>query len=109
MGYVYLLHFDKPYKHAAHYCGYTKDLETRLDEHASGTGARLMQVIREAGIGFKLARVWRGQGRKFERRLKRTKSVRDYCPECMGEKARKYKPKNKATNATRVADTLPPF
>ena len=101
MGTVYLLHFDRPYKHAAHYCGYTKqDIEDRLEEHANGTGARLTQVIRAAGIGFQLARVWRGQGRKFERRLKNTKSVRDYCPLCAGEKARTYRPKD---SATRVA------
>ena len=82
---VYLLHFSQPYKHAKHYLGSAKDLETRLEQHANGSGARLMQVIREAGLGFELARVWRG-GRKLERQLKRQKHSPRLCPICKGEK-----------------------
>lgn len=48
-GTIYMLHFDHPYKHAAHYTGWTADLDQRLAEHASGHGARLTEVIRDAG------------------------------------------------------------
>jgi predicted GIY-YIG superfamily endonuclease len=50
-GTVYLLHFDRPLKHAKHYLGYANDLQARLEQHRSGNGARLIQVVQEAGIG----------------------------------------------------------
>lgn len=78
---VYLIHFDAPYKHAQHYLGSTADLEARLTEHHNGTGARLMQVITAAGIGWRLARTWSG-GRKLERRLKTLGSAVRLCPIC---------------------------
>jgi len=80
-GTVYLLHFDSPYKHARHYVGYTKDLTARLEAHASGQGARPMQVDIEAGITFRLARTWRGM-RRDERRLKDRKNAPRECPLC---------------------------
>jgi predicted GIY-YIG superfamily endonuclease len=89
-GTVYLLHFDSPYKHARHYVGFTKDLAARLEAHASGQGARLVQVIIEAGITFQLARVWTGT-RKDERRLKNRKNAPRECPLC-----RKSQPQNGA-------------
>ena len=33
-GTVYLLHFDRPYRHARHYVGWTVDLPGRMSEHA---------------------------------------------------------------------------
>lgn len=54
-GTVYLLHFDRPYKHARHYLGWAKDLDARLEHHRAGTGARLLAVLKEHGIGFVLA------------------------------------------------------
>jgi hypothetical protein len=41
----------------------------RLDQHRKGTGARLTQVVREAGISWVVARTWRG-GKRLERKLK---------------------------------------
>lgn len=80
--YVYLLHFDQPYKHATHYLGYTSrdDLAARLTEHENGRGARLLEVIRDAGITWRLARVWQGD-RVVERAHKRSGKAR-YCPIC---------------------------
>ena len=70
-GTVYLLHFDQPYKHARHYVGWTaRNVKRRLAEHEAGRGARLLAVVREAGIGWQLARLWPG-GRARERQLKR--------------------------------------
>ena len=77
----YLLHFSKPYKHAKHYLGSADDLPTRLQQHDTGQGARLTQVVREAGIELILARTWNGD-RAFERRLKRQHNSPRLCPIC---------------------------
>lgn len=85
-GTVYLLHFDRAYKHAGHYVGFTKgDVSERLTEHANGTGARLTQVASRAGITFVLARTWKG-GRKEERRLKAKGGASRMCPICCLER-----------------------
>jgi hypothetical protein len=86
-GIVYLLHFDRPIGDvanprgfASHYTGWTLDLPARLVEHAAGRGARLMAVVGELGIGWQLARVWRGP-RALERSLKQRGAARR-CPVC---------------------------
>jgi predicted GIY-YIG superfamily endonuclease len=81
LGVVYMLHFDQPYQHARHYVGWTEDLLDRLDQHASGTGARLMAVIREAGIGFTLVRLCEGT-RHTERAIKNEGGSVRFCPAC---------------------------
>src|SRR5581483_6156638 len=82
---VYLIHFDKPYKHAKHYIGFcegTGNLEPRMQAHAKGQGARLLEVLKQAGVGWKLVRVWRGGDRNFERALKKQKNTPRMCPIC---------------------------
>jgi hypothetical protein len=62
-GVVYLLHFDRPYRHAKHYIGYAASsgfLKRRLAAHERGQGAWLLEVVHEAGIGWQLARTWPG-------------------------------------------------
>lgn len=78
---VYLPHFDRPYRHARHYTGWTRDLPARLIDHANGHGARLTQVVRAAGIGWRLARTWPGT-RATERALKRQGGASRRCPLC---------------------------
>jgi predicted GIY-YIG superfamily endonuclease len=78
---VYLLHFDRPYKHARHYLGFAHDVELRLADHRAGHGARLMEVIADAGITFTLARTWEGD-RPLERSLKNQKNSPRLCPIC---------------------------
>lgn len=72
---VYLLHFNEPYKHARHYLGSTCNLDGRLLLHKHGTGARLTQVVREAGITWEVSRLWlcedEASARALEHRLKR--------------------------------------
>src|SRR5689334_5353892 len=80
-GTVYLLHFDCPYAHARHYTGWTTDLVARLAEHAAGHGARLLAVVKAAGIGWTLARTWTGT-RARERALKRQGGASRHCPIC---------------------------
>lgn len=81
LGTVYLLHFDRPYQHARHYTGWTEDLLERLDRHARGCGARLMNVICSAGIGFVLVRTCEGT-RDVERAIKNQGGAVRYCPLC---------------------------
>lgn len=78
---VYLLHFERAYKHARHYLGYTHDLDERLACHRAGTGARLMQVVTDASIDWQVARTWDG-GRDMERKLKKWHSGVNLCPIC---------------------------
>jgi len=80
-GTVYLLHFDRPYKHARHYLGWTVDLRTRMADHAAGRGSRLLAVVTAAGIGWQLARTWVGD-RARERQLKRQGGASRLCPCC---------------------------
>jgi len=82
-GTVYLLHFARPYRHARHYLGYAEDLERRLARHRAGTGARLLEVISEAGITWRLVRTWSGS-RTLERQLKGRHSGVRLCPLCRG-------------------------
>lgn len=81
-GTVYLLHFDRPYRHARHYTGWTENLPARLAEHHSGHGARLLAVIGQAGIGWSLARTWPEATRATERALKRQGGASRRCPAC---------------------------
>ena len=89
---VYLLHFDKPYRHAKHYVGYTalETLEQRLQRHRDGRGARLLQVCVQHGIGFQPVRTWDFKSaeaaREKERRLKSSGGASRYCPNCKEEK-----------------------
>jgi predicted GIY-YIG superfamily endonuclease len=83
---VYLLHFSAPYCHAQHYMGTTDDLDARLVLHMTGRGARLVEVIVNAGLSFTLARTWKG-GRRLERQLKRRHEAPRLCPICRAERA----------------------
>lgn len=86
---IYLLHFDRPYKHARHYLGYTQaeSVDARVERHRSRNGARLIKVIMQEGIGFRVARTWEGS-RKLERRLKNRGGAARICPVCKTEKER---------------------
>lgn len=77
----YIIHFDRPYKHARHYIGVTRDLDKRLALHRSGQGARLLQVLNQAGIGYQVVRTWDG-GRAVEKQLKARKAAPRLCPIC---------------------------
>jgi hypothetical protein len=88
VGLVYLLHFDRPVGDLAnprgfafHYTGWTLDLPARLIDHAAGRGARLMEVVGEAGIGWQLVRIWPGT-RARERSLKGSGGAARRCPVC---------------------------
>lgn len=82
---VYLIHFERPYpsgRRPRHYIGFAVDLDARLAVHRAGRGARLLAVLRENGIGWRVARVWPDGDRGLERRLKNWKKARRLCPAC---------------------------
>lgn len=90
-GTIYLIHFDRPLKHARHYIGWAKDLEGRIGHHRSGNGSRLMRAVNLAGIGWDV--VWTKEGdRNEERRLKRYKKSAVLCPLCKKNSRRRKKP-----------------
>lgn len=90
-GYVYLIHFEQKFKHAAHYLGSTINLDARLELHRAGTGARLMEVIKEAGISWHVSKIWPcatvEEARALESRLKGRHHDGRQCPECQGKPA----------------------
>jgi predicted GIY-YIG superfamily endonuclease len=91
MGEVYLIHFHRPISpdHTCqHYIGYADNgVGRRLDEHAAGQGARLTEVAKERGIGFRVVRTWKNVNRNFERQMKRRKNAGRYCPVCQKKAA----------------------
>jgi len=83
-GEVYVLHFDRPFGHARHYIGWGRNAKDRIAAHRAGRGSRLMSVIREAGIGFRVAAIMPGT-RELERRLKNRGGGARSCPICHEE------------------------
>src|SRR5260370_33735510 len=82
--YVYLIHFNEPYKHARHYLGSTACLESRLQLHKNGNGARLMEVVTDAGIYWQVSSLWTCQAslemRLLEPRVKHWHGSNQFCP-----------------------------
>jgi predicted GIY-YIG superfamily endonuclease len=110
-GTVYLIHFERRLKHAGHYLGYCRSLDERLNQHRTGNGARLLEVIGQVGIGWRVVRTWTGD-RGLERRLKNQKNTpRKLCPVCRGEVAYDALPPAGAVEAQPVdeAEGDPPF
>lgn len=70
-----------------HYLGGSKDIEARFQEHAAGTGAKLLAAAIERGIGFEIVRVWECKPRDIwtiEKKLKAQKNGPKFCPACQG-------------------------
>lgn len=86
-GIVYLIHFEKPLKHARHYIGFCEfgNLEKRMEQHRKGNGSKLMAAVNEAGIGWEVAKIWENVDRSFERRLKNRNGASRFCPFCKDE------------------------
>lgn len=87
---IYILHFVEKYHHAQHYVGYTKNPIRRFEEHFNvnlkSKGSPLIKAVLRAGIEIKIALVKSGT-RKDERRIKKFKNTKKFCPICTGEKS----------------------
>lgn len=81
-GTVYLLHFERPFGHAQHYIGFSRDVDDRLEEQLRGNGARLVRHVIAAGIPIVLAKEWPNVDQVFEYRLKNRGGARRCCPIC---------------------------
>lgn len=82
---VYLIHLDKPLKHARHYVGFSEDLPGRLQKHRNGQGATFMKAIAKERISWHVSRIWDGD-RTFERMLKDQHNASHLCPTCIQER-----------------------
>jgi hypothetical protein len=108
MSVIYLLHFDRSYKHARHYLGWTSNLEQRLERHRAGRGSPLIAAAVADGIEFRLAATWAGD-RHEERPLHRYKnSGARLCPICRAERqaSRSAEPKPAAASDELVLHVL---
>jgi predicted GIY-YIG superfamily endonuclease len=85
IGTVYLLHFDRPYHHARHYIGFTRDLARRTERHRAGRGSPLIEAASNDGIEFTVARVWHNVTGRFERRVHKMQA-KLVCPVCVGRR-----------------------
>lgn len=79
---IYLLHFDKPYRHSQHYLGYAENFAARFKRHMEGRGARLMAAVAKAGIPVAVARKWPDGDRTLERKLHNRNNNARLCPIC---------------------------
>lgn len=93
IGYVYLIHFDKPLCHAKHYIGFSEEYPLkkggRIDKHRKGQGAKILRALVDKGIGFRVVQIWHHQPRGFERKLKNQKNASRICSDCKSLKGRK--------------------
>lgn len=83
IGTIYVLHFDRKFHHTLHYIGWTERdrIEDRLREHSNGSGARILDGLRLAEIGYRLACTFVGT-RRDERRMKRQRNHKRFCKVC---------------------------
>lgn len=92
IGYIYILHFDEPLRHARHYAGCCHNLKARLIRHANGSGSNLCRVLNERGISWRLGALMscsHAQMRRLERQLKDLANSPDYCEYCNPERTRR--------------------
>ena len=82
---VYLIHLDKPLKHARHYLGFSEDLPERVKKHRTGQGAAFMRAISKEGNTWHVSRIWDGD-RTIERVLKDQHNASHLCPTCRQER-----------------------
>ena len=90
---VYLLHTTPALHHARHYCGHTPNgVSARVEQHRKGTGAHLTRAMVKAGCTLHVAKTWAfddtHEARLFERALKDSHRLPDYCPMCMKGRTR---------------------
>ena len=108
-GCVYLCHFDRPYKQASHYCGWSSNFPARMKRHREGRGSNLLKVIQNAGIGWKVVRIWEPASPKVEAEIKRYHNSKALCPICAPryarEKAENLKEKRRLLRLERKGDS----
>lgn len=102
MGYVYLIHFERPIGNARHYVGYTDDFEKRVTEHRSGKGSQLTRLANEKGINWLVVRVWQNSTLDKEKSIKGM-STRITCPICRQKETDKKSRENDVKRQVSIA------
>jgi hypothetical protein len=93
--YVYILHFDKPFKHAKHYVGSADCVRDRLFVHESAAcDVKILQAAKTQGITWSLAKVMKNDlknGHTKEFRIKRSGGIpkQGLCPICQKQEGAK--------------------
>jgi hypothetical protein len=64
--------------------GWSPEVQARVNAHLHGKGARLTEVVHDAGIGMMWVRTWEDGDRKLERKLKNRHSPQ-LCLICCGQ------------------------
>lgn len=98
---IYLIHFEHPIgsqRHQAqHYLGYVdggnQHVFSRLQQHQSGNGARILAHCNQQQVPYKVVRTMRG-GYYMERLLKSRRNHKRLCPICS--------PSNNQRHATQI-------
>lgn len=87
-GYIYLIHFHIPFKHARHYTGWAKNVDDRLAERIEGSAhsSKLCKAATAAGCRLEIARIWKDKTRNDERQMKLQGGASRRCPLCIMEK-----------------------
>jgi len=89
-GTIYLLHFSGRTKRGhQHYLGWSRDVERRIRQHRSGTGAGETKKAVAEGLKLTVAQTWEGTP-DLEKRLKEwhrrgRKAFSGICPFCPGD------------------------
>ncbi len=109
MGYVYLVHLERPLPGGRrHYVGYARDkqhLEERWAKHRSGEGAEFLREANKAGIAWLVVRVWMNATPEKEKSVKAASS-RAICPVCKA-KAGEIARQKKLLRVSRARSELP--
>ncbi len=96
VGTIYLIHFERPFKHAQHYMGFSQNLPQRLNQHKKGCGSKLMRAVSAAGIRWAVVEKWTGD-RHFERKLKNHRNHGGKCWICKAYKKSAHKTRRKVS------------
>ena len=81
-GTVYLICLDEKIHHAKHYIGWSKFFKQRIEHHRRKTGAKFLAKAVRRRIPFEVVRTWHNKDGHFERKLKRQKNAKFFCPNC---------------------------
>lgn len=85
---LYLLHFERRYRHAQHYLGYavgTGRGRKYARDQAEGRAIGAHELVMAAqwdGIEIEVADVWVGEGRELQRRLRAQGGLSRHCRIC---------------------------
>lgn len=83
IGEVYIIHFDKKYKHCQHYIGFTTiGVKNRIAKHKAGNGAALLRALNTHGVSYNVSVIFPNVPQEFEFKLKSWKNSKKICPIC---------------------------